>query len=382
MFMTKILSFLIFLFSLNLSAQNADKDSLLVFELNFELDSKRLTKNEKSRIDSLIKVMPIDIVRRAEIYGHTDSLAGIEYNRKLSKSRVISVLRYLEKRGLDPLDVQTDYFGEERPKYENAPETRYKNRRVEIHFYIATALIPEPDQKLSQLSLSKGDKIQIPNLNFVGNQPIPVWQSFEALQELLLLTKRNPDLKLEIQGHVCCSSNLELSEQRARMVYDFLIVNGVPKNRLTYRGLSNSRPLNKERNPREKALNRRVEILILENSEIRRNLKEGEKVSIDLRTRVLNVVFFPKSGRLLPSGDFMLNLILEMIKESKGLKYEFVVYDNIDDLKTSHVRAKLLKRNIAKARINSSTCNVTVKERPNNMPIQESQNYIILKITK
>lgn len=380
--MNKIFSLIIFLFAQNLNAQELEKDSLLVFEINFDLDSKRLKKKERLRIDSLFEVMPIDIVRRAEIYGHTDSLAGIEYNRKLSKSRVISVLRFLEIKGLDPLNVQTDFYGEERPKYENAPETRYKNRRVEVHFYITTALIPEPDQKLSELSLSKGDKIQIPNLNFVGNQPIPVWQSFDALQELLLLCKKNPDLKLEIQGHVCCSDNLELSQQRARMVYDFLIVNGVSKNRLSYRGLSNRRPLNKEKNAEQKALNRRVEVLVLHNTDLRKELKEGDYVSIDLRTRVLNVEFFAKSGRLLPSGDFMLNLILEMIQESKGLKYEFVVYNNIEDEKTSNVRAKLLKRNISKARINSSTCIVTVQERPDKMPILENQNYIILKITK
>lgn len=358
------------------------KDSLLIFEINFELDARHINKPQKLRIDSLIAVMPLDIVRRVEIFGHTDSLAGIEYNRKLSKARVISVLRYLEFKGLDPLDAKTDFYGEERPKYENDPKNRYKNRRVEVHFYIASALIPKPDQKISELSLSKGDKIQIPNLNFVGNQPIPIWQSFDALQELLLLTKRNPDMQLEIQGHVCCSNNMELSVQRARMVYDFLINNGVLKSRLRYQGFSNSRPLNKERNAEERGLNRRVEILVLENSDKRRDITNDRRVNIDLRTRVLNVDFFAASGRMFPSGDFMLGLILDMIKESKGLKYEFIIYNNIQDQKTTDVRAKLLKRNITKAHIKSSTCIVSIEERPERMPILDNQNYIILKITK
>lgn len=380
--MNKSFSLFIFFITISLSAQEVKKDSLLIFEMNFELDGRHLSKSEKLRIDSLIEIMPMDVVRRVEIYGHTDSLAGIEYNRKLSKSRVISVLRYLEYKGLDPLDVRTDFYGEERPKYQNDAKNRYKNRRVEVHFYLASALIPKPDQKISDLSLAKGDKIQIPNLNFVGNQPIPVWQSFDALQELLLLTKKNPDLRLEIQGHVCCSNNMELSVQRARMVFDFLLINGVLKSHMRYQGFSNSRPLNKEKNAAEKALNRRVEILILENSDKRKELEKDESISIDLRTRVLNVDFFGKSGRLLPSGDFMLNLVLEMIQDSKGLKYEFVIYNNIEDEKTTEVRAKLLKRNIAKARIKGSTCIVSTEKRPDKMPISVNQNYIILKITK
>lgn len=380
--MNKIFPLFLILFSFFLKAQEAEKDSLLVFELNYDLDARRLKKSEKFRIDSLLEGMPLDIVRRVEIYGHTDSLAGIEYNRNLSKARVISALDYLESKGLDLLKVKTDYYGEERPKYNNDPKTRFKNRRVELHFYISKALIPKPDQKISELVLRKGDKIQIPNLNFVGNQPIPVWQSFDALQEILLLTKRNPEMKLEIQGHVCCSDNMELSVQRARMVYDFLVSNGVLKSRLTYKGFSNSRPLNKERTSEERALNRRVEILVVDNTENRMLFEKDENLNVDLRTRVLNVEFFSKSGRLEPSGDFMLQLILDMIKESKGINYEFVVYDNIEDEKTTELRAKLLKRKIAKAGIKKSTSWVRVESRPERMPIMENQNYIILKITK
>ena len=85
---------------------------------------------------------------------------------------------------------------------------------------------------------------------------------------------------------------------------------------------------------------------------------------------------------MLPSGDFMLNLVLEMIQDSKGLKYEFVVYDNIEDEKTTKSRANLLKRRVSKARIKSSTCIVSTEKRPNRMPIEENENFIILKITK
>lgn len=376
--MNRFFIFLILLIAYPTFAQ----DSLLVFESKFELDARQLSRSEKDRLDSLLAIAPVDIIKKVEIYGHTDSLAGLEYNKRLSKDRVISVLRYLVANGLDPLKVQTDYYGEERPKYENSPELRFKNRRVELHLHISLAMIPPPEQKLSDIKLKTGDKIQIPNLNFVGNQPIPVWQSFTELQELLALMLKNPEMEIELQGHVCCSNNLELSQQRARTVYDFLKFNGVSEDRLSYKGYSNSRPLNKEKNEEEKAQNRRVEILVLENTDAKASLEEDLKIKIDLRTQVLNIDFFPNAGRFKPSGDFMLGLIIDMLKESKGLKYEFVLYNNIDNKKVTDQRVNAIRRKISVAGIKRGMCTVEQAEKPERMPTSVNDNYIILKIKK
>ena len=54
-------------------------------------------------------------------------------------------------------------------------------------------------------------------------------------------------MKVEIQGHVCCTGSKadgldtdtgypNLSENRARAVYNFLIENGIDKSRLRYKG--------------------------------------------------------------------------------------------------------------------------------------------------
>lgn len=371
----------LFLFTLAFRCLMAQPDSLAVLELNFALDSYNLSAEQRMRVDSLLEEMPLTIVKRMEIYGHTDSLAGLEYNRELSKNRVLSILQYLVKRGADPTMVSTDYFGEEKPKYDNGPDQRFRNRRVEVHFFIDPALIPPPEQKLSDLPFRKGDKVRIPNLNFVGNQAVPVWQSFSALVELLEVMKKNPDLRIELQGHVCCGDDYELSLHRAAMVHHFLRSNNIDPQRLSYEGYSNSRPLFPEKSDREKALNRRVEVLVLENSDRQQKVNLDE-VNFDVEARLLNIAFFPGQGRLMPSGDFMLELIGEMMKSSEGLFYEFILVDNIQNPTLSRQRVRAMERKFQRMRIKSNTFNVAMEDRPPAMPQSENDNYITVKIRK
>lgn len=372
-------SLIIMGFILGLNAQN--KDSTLVVEVNFDLDSSTLSRKQKDKVDSLLTIIPMPVYKKVEVYGHTDSLAGIEYNRELSKRRVSSILEYLVLQGLDPLKVKADYYGEERPKYDNSPETRAKNRRCEIHFHVDPGALPMPDVKLTDLEFKKGNKVRIPNLNFVGNQPIPVGDSFETLKDLLRVMQKYPDLKIQLQGHVCCNDNMELSEDRARMVHDFLVGNGIDANRLSYKGYSNKKPMFKETSDENKAMNRRVEVYVLNNTDRVVPLTDTD-IKVDLRAPVLAVTFFPNKRRLLPSGDFMLNLIADMIKESSGLYYEFVIFDNINDSKLTADRVGGFERALLDFKVDKSKFNVTSQSKYPNMPDSANDNLIMVKISK
>ena len=77
----------------------------------------------------------------------------------------------------------------------------------------------------------------------------------------------NKNLIIEIQGHICCTTNdyFDLSTDRSKSVYDFLISKGISKNRMTYVGFGVTKPLFKipENNETEQISNRRVEIKII-----------------------------------------------------------------------------------------------------------------------
>jgi outer membrane protein OmpA-like peptidoglycan-associated protein len=118
-----------------------------------------------------------------------------------------------------------------------------------------------------------GDKIIVNNINFfiASDQIIP--DSNIALDQILNILKENEVLKIEIQGHICCNpfpkdkKSIKLSVNRAKKIYDFLVENGIKKNRLSYKGFGSSKPIYfiPEANKEQERLNRRVEILILEN---------------------------------------------------------------------------------------------------------------------
>jgi outer membrane protein OmpA-like peptidoglycan-associated protein len=89
------------------------------------------------------------------------------------------------------------------------------------------------------------------------------------MYELLLVMKNNPNLKIEIQGHLCCMpvDRLYLSTQRAKAINNFLVANGINEKRLTYKGFGSTQPIYAlpEKDEAQRAANRRVEIMIVEN---------------------------------------------------------------------------------------------------------------------
>lgn len=80
--------------------------------------------------------------------------------------------------------------------------------------------------------------------------------------------KNNPTIKVEIQGHTDDvgndQTNLILSEHRAEAVYNYLITKGIPKNRMTYKGYGESKPIASNATEAGRAKNRRTVFLINE----------------------------------------------------------------------------------------------------------------------
>ncbi len=367
-------------FALSFMGVSAQADSLL-YEILFSLDSYRLEKSQKMRIDSALYYYPPASLKAIYIYGHTDTSASIEYNRRLSKNRVLSSLEYLVSKGVDPIIVKTDFYGEERPKYTSKVEEFYRNRRVEIVLEIDPLLLPQREVPIYNLDLKAKDKLRIPGLIFVGNQPIPIASSIPGLKDALLLMLRNPDLKLRVDGHVCCSNDLVLSEERADMVYYFLINNGIDKSRLETKGFGNKKPLFPEKTPRERELNRRVELTVISNSDKRVDTTLND-YSVIIRTQLLDISFFPKKTKLTPSGDFMLDLLSNSMIESAGLFYELTVINTISDTRLSAQRAKGVERVLLGFGVSKDKFSVGKKENTMGLPTSDNKNYILIKITE
>jgi outer membrane protein OmpA-like peptidoglycan-associated protein len=117
--------------------------------------------------------------------------------------------------------------------------------------------------------------IVLNNLNFEGGRHVLLPSSQPTLQAIVEVMKNNPQLEVEIRGHICCSAVNEdgldidtgervLSRNRAREIYQYLINNGIAANRLSYRGMGGSQKIIAEESSEEdRTTNRRVEFIII-----------------------------------------------------------------------------------------------------------------------
>ena len=92
--------------------------------------------------------------------------------------------------------------------------------------------------------------------------------SKKSIDELILALRTFPNLKIEIQGHICCSfkDNGNLSGERAKQVKRILISEGIDEHRIKTKGFGVSKPkfAIPEKSEYEAVRNRRVEIMILD----------------------------------------------------------------------------------------------------------------------
>lgn len=135
------------------------------------------------------------------------------------------------------------------------------------------------NQKALSFPLKKvavGEKVDIKNLFFVGNKATLLKRSFPELPKLLKFMELNDSIKIEIAGHINrpnyppvdkLSWDFKLSVQRAKMVYDYLLENDIPADRISYKGYGNFHMrYPKATSEKQQAENRRVEIRIVERS--------------------------------------------------------------------------------------------------------------------
>ena len=220
------------------------------------------------------------------INGYADFLSSNSYNKLLSSRRALSVKKYIQSKKLNITSIEIKALGEINSKSQtNLIVGQPDQRRVDV--IIVNDIKSNNDQTKKQNNISnkktrstiilkKGERTTLEGLSFEPGRHYLLPQSRPVLESLLETLLKSEDLKIEIQGHICCkgdsddgfdfdSNNNKLSENRAKVVYDFLIKNGIEANRLNFVGFGHTQPkVFPEQNPDDEQANRRVEIKVLE----------------------------------------------------------------------------------------------------------------------
>jgi OOP family OmpA-OmpF porin len=89
-------------------------------------------------------------------------------------------------------------------------------------------------------------------------------EAFPMLDEAVLILKKNPEIKVEIDGHTDnvgpAAYNMTLSERRAKSIMKYFVDHGVEAERLTIKGFGFTKPAASNDTKEGRAKNRRVEL--------------------------------------------------------------------------------------------------------------------------
>ncbi len=272
------------------------------FSIYFDSNKYELTSLESNKLNQWISSNPK--IKIVGIHGFCDEDGSSSFNDTLAKNRINFIYTFIKNKIAIRDDFKTRSFGE----LHTLSKIKAENRKVTL-FYIeandlsrenqilgikeepiqlpkAVIKYPEklvfdnPDGTKSEYKLDVafmqkmteagvGQKLKLENLNFIINTYIVVPQSKGKMYELLLVMKNNPNLKIEIQGHLCCMpvDRLDLSTQRAKSINNFLVANGINEERITFKGFGSTQPIYAlpEKDEAQRSANRRVEILIVAN---------------------------------------------------------------------------------------------------------------------
>jgi outer membrane protein OmpA-like peptidoglycan-associated protein/tetratricopeptide (TPR) repeat protein len=121
--------------------------------------------------------------------------------------------------------------------------------------------------KIPLSPIEPGEKIVLRNVFFeTGSSKLSTLSQTE-LDELVLMLKENPGIKIEVQGHTDNqgkpADNLKLSILRAQSVSNYLKAKGISSARLSVNGYGDKRPITQNDTEQGKSLNRRTEIHVI-----------------------------------------------------------------------------------------------------------------------
>ncbi|MDW3194816.1 MAG: OmpA family protein [Cytophagales bacterium] len=138
----------------------------------------------------------------------------------------------------------------------------------DFQFDLQSSVDLKPDTlNISLNPLRSGETIILENVYFEFDSYALIDKSKSELDLVFQFLKKNEKLEVEIAGHTDASGgsayNLDLSEKRAKSVYDFLVEKGIPGSRMKYKGYGSQFPVSQSEQQTDDSKNRRIEFRIL-----------------------------------------------------------------------------------------------------------------------
>ncbi|CAM3555198.1 OmpA family protein [Flavobacterium gelidilacus] len=268
--------FLKYIFLLFIMTSYAQDDEVIQ-SIYFDFDKFDIRKDQQKELQKFIITIDTSKVESIQIHGYCDDRGKDAYNFDLSTKRANTIKDSLLLNGIkNKIIVSIEGKGSiviDEDLESNIPDVRSKNRRVDVLINFKPLLKEKRTKPENYTVLRKdvivGDKITLDKVFFDRGSSRLTTSAKKELDKIAIKMHRFPKIQLEVQGHICCTPSYqkeaidkdtrkrELSVNRAKSVYKYLISRRVNEKRLIYNGYGNTQPLG---NSTEQ--DRRVELVI------------------------------------------------------------------------------------------------------------------------
>ncbi|GAB3021954.1 hypothetical protein GCM10027284_46810 [Cyclobacterium sediminis] len=140
----------------------------------------------------------------------------------------------------------------------------------------------------------EGKVLNLPHLQYETDNHLLTADSKMTIDTLVMGLLEVENIAISIEGYTDDIGdddyNLELSKKRAESVYNYLIQNEIVAERLNFNGFGKSNPIVPNTSPENRALNRRVEIVL--------------KLRDDIQVEQVSQKVFLNSGKVIPVKEY------------------------------------------------------------------------------
>lgn len=195
------------------------------------------------------------------------------YDKKETKREIRKLkdsLEKLEMAKIDAVHANASFYQQKVAQLAHSEDSSSYHVRVYMDNICITPLRENNEcicNQSEQKPFEPGRTYRLNNIQFDLDKATFKPQSYAEMDNLIRVLRKYPKMMIQLNGHTDSLNtdayNIDLSNRRARAVFEYIVSKGISNKRLTWKGFGETKPITDNTTEEARAVNRRVEFLVI-----------------------------------------------------------------------------------------------------------------------